>query len=114
MKKLTILTITTWLLTSLLYATPDNNSTKKQDPYNNSYCHDHDEIAKWNKIIDENNKNDTVQALHSLWLGLCAKVEAKELTTNRAQKIFEDAKNSMIKAMEELEKYNKKDKKVEL
>jgi hypothetical protein len=112
MKKLTTLIIMTILFASILHATPDSNSTKKQDPYNNKYCHDPAEIERWDNIIKNNVDNDMVQALHSLWLGLCAKVEAKELTANRAQKIFEDAKNSLLEIIEKYE--NKEDEKVEL
>lgn len=111
MKMLTKLTTVTLLFTSMLYAVPDTNTTN-QDPYNNTYCHDPVEVEKWNNIIEKDGDNNMVQALHSLWLGLCAKVEAKDFTTKRAQKIFEDAKNSLLKTME---KYGAKgDEKVEL
>jgi hypothetical protein len=108
---LTILTATLLSIT-ILHATPDNNSTKEQDLYNNKYCHDPEEIEMWDNIIKKDGDNDMVQALHSLWLGLCAKVEAKEITANRAQKIFEDAKNSLLEIIEKLE--SKEDEKVEL
>lgn len=45
------------------------------------------------KVLDD---SDEIQALHALWMGLCLKVEAHALTENRANNIFENARESLL------------------
>ena len=74
------------------------------DPYDSKYCHDPAELQKWANMIEKDPGSDALAAIHALWIGLCAKVEARSITTNRAQTIFEDFKWGIIdsiKAQEE-------------
>ena len=68
------------------------------DEYDSKYCKDPVELQKWANMLAENPGSDVVDALHGLWIGLCLKVEAHTLTTQRANKIFEDFKWGIIES----------------
>lgn len=63
--------------------------------YDYSYCENEDDLAIWKK----NSKSDNlaVQELHALFLGLCQKVKNRDLNTDKAQLIFEDRRNRLLK-----------------
>jgi hypothetical protein len=66
--------------------------------HDNSYCKDPAPLQQWAKILKENPDSDAVVALHALWVGLCVKVEMHNLTTNRAQDIFEGFQNGIVES----------------
>lgn len=70
------------------------------DEYDNGYCKDPVELQKWANMLEKDPNSDALAAIHALWIGLCAKVEAHRLTTARANKIFEDFRSGLIKSME--------------
>lgn len=65
-------------------------SYSETDEFNTEYCHDPVELKRWQGIIENHKYNDDVQGLHALWIGLCMKVEMRQLTVNRADEIFEN------------------------
>jgi len=87
-----VLLITWLLLSTAAFAT--------EDKYDSRYCKDPVELQKWAIMIDDNPDSDIVAALHGLWIGLCLKVEAHTLTTQRANKIFEDFKWGIIESIQ--------------
>lgn len=68
------------------------------DDYDTKWCHSPSEHLKWETLIQDNPHNDSIHAIHALWLGLCIKVDAKQITTNEATQIFENARLSVIKS----------------
>lgn len=64
--------------------------------YDSRYCKDPAELQKWRNIIEKNPDSDPIGALHALWIGLCAKVEAHEMTTARANGIFESFRSALL------------------
>lgn len=72
--------------------------------YDTSHCQDPLELEKWAKILSDNPKDDAIHALHAMWVGLCVKVDAKHLTTNDAQRIFERARESVVETQRSKEK----------
>ena len=84
-------------------------ATAIPDEYNSQYCKDPEETAKWASILEKNPDSDAVAALHALWIGLCLKVEARNLTTARANKIFEDFKWGLIEMSREKQGQGKGD-----
>ncbi len=62
--------------------------------YNNSYCYNKEELKIWEKYA----KSDdiAIQELHAIFIGLCKKVEKRDLTTESAQFIFESARSRLI------------------
>ena len=70
------------------------------DKYDSSYCKDPVELKKWANMQEQNPDSDAIAAFHALWIGLCAKVEAHNITTERAQTIFEDFKWGIIDSIQ--------------
>jgi len=62
--------------------------------YDNSYCYDKDDLKIWAKYAKS--KDQKVQELHAIFLGLCQKVEDKDLTTEEAQFIFEESRSRLF------------------
>ena len=58
--------------------------------YDNSYCYDKDDLKIWAK--NAKSKDPKIQEFHALFLGLCKKVENKDMTTEEAQFIFEQTR----------------------
>lgn len=70
------------------------------DSYDNHFCKDPEELKRWVRILADNPESDVVAALHALWVGLCVQVETHNLTTNRAQKIFDDFRWGLVESVE--------------
>ena len=75
------------LLPLLLFAT---------DEYDTKWCHEPSEHMKWELMVQENPDHDGIQALHALWLGLCVKVDAKQITTSKANEIFNSSRGAFL------------------
>ncbi len=86
---------------SLILLSSGTAVSEQPDEYNNEYCRDPEEIARWQRILEDNRGNDNVQALHALWLGLCVKVEPRQLTVDRANEIFEKARTAVMETFPE-------------
>lgn len=82
--------------TSVVFGFSFSGFSKPPDEYNNAYCHDPEQLEHWNQIVEKSKGNDSVQALHALWIGLCLKVEYRQLTVDRANQIFDDARATVI------------------
>jgi hypothetical protein len=80
-----------------------------QDEYDNQYCHDPAEIAKWEKMLAEAPGDTGLHALHALWVGLCLKVEYRQLTTSQANMIFDHAREAIIATAEDRSQQPRKD-----
>ena len=100
MKKLLILMILLLPVTSFA----------STDEYDSRYCHDPAELQKWQSIVNKNPDSDPIAAIHALWIGLCAKVEAHTLTTIRANRIFENFRSALL---DQAEKSNEAEKEKE-
>ena len=70
------------------------------DEYDNGYCKDPVELQKWADMLEKDPDSDALAAIHALWIGLCAKVEAHNLTTVQANKIFEDFRWGLIESIQ--------------
>lgn len=79
------------------------------DEYDNKYCKDSVELQKWATMLEKNPDSDTISALHALWIGLCVKVEAHNITTQRANKIFEDFRWGIIESIKAREERPEKE-----
>jgi hypothetical protein len=66
------------------------------DEYDTTWCHEHSEHMKWEMLVQENPDNDGIQALHALWLGLCVKVDARQITTSKANEIFNSSRAAFL------------------
>ena len=62
--------------------------------YDNAYCYNEDDLKIWAKYAKS--KDPKVQEYHALFLGLCKKVEDRDLTTEEAQFIFESTRTRLF------------------
>jgi len=69
--------------------------------YNTDYCHDPAELLKWEQLLTDNPASEPVAAIHALWIGLCVKVDARQLTTTQANHIFERFRNGLIEQIQQ-------------
>lgn len=70
------------------------------DEYNTNYCLDPDELYKWNQLLNNNPDSEPIAAIHALWIGLCVKVEMRQLTTTQANLIFERFRAALIEQIQ--------------
>ena len=68
------------------------------DKYDSKYYKDPVELQKWANMLEKDPGSDALAAIHALWIGFCLKVEAHNVTTQRANKIFEDFKWGIIES----------------
>jgi len=54
-------------------------ATSTADEFDTSYCHDAVELQRWNDLRSDNPDSEPLEAIHALWIGLCVKVEARQL-----------------------------------
>ena len=69
--------------------------------YDASYCHDPVELLKWEQMLNNDPDSEHLAAIHALWIGLCVKVEAKQLTTNQANKLFDLFRDALVEQIEQ-------------
>jgi S1-C subfamily serine protease len=62
--------------------------------YDNSYCYDKNDLKVWAKYAKS--KDPKIQEFHAIFLGLCKKVEDRDLTTEEAQFIFEQSRTRLF------------------
>ena len=79
------------------------------EPYSQKYCKDPVELQKWANMLEKNPDSDILAAIHALWIGLCAKVKAHNITTVRANKTFADFKWGIIESIQAQEEKPKKE-----
>lgn len=71
--------------------------------YNTDYCHDPVELQKWEQLLSSNPDSGPLAAIHALWIGLCVKVEARQLTTMQANQLFERFRDALIEQVKQQE-----------
>ncbi|MFO7767193.1 MAG: hypothetical protein R6V33_12240 [Pelovirga sp.] len=71
--------------------------------YNTEYCHDAAELQKWEQMLTNNPDSQSLAAIHALWIGLCVKVEARQLTTIQANQLFERFRKALIEQIKQQE-----------
>jgi len=62
--------------------------------YDNSHCYDKADLKIW--ANNAKSKDPGIQEFHAIFIGLCKKVEDRDLTTEEAQLIFESARTRLI------------------
>jgi hypothetical protein len=73
------------------------------DEYNTDYCHDPVELKKWEQMLTNDPNSEPLATIHALWIGLCVKVEARQLTTIQANRLFERFRDALIEQIKQQE-----------
>ena len=66
-----------------------------------THCDDATVWQDWEDRIAQHPDDIALHTLHALWMGLCAKIACKELTTDQANKVFESVQRSFIERWRE-------------
>ena len=66
-----------------------------------TYCEDEGTRRDWEARTANNPDDTALHTLHALWIGLCAKVQRNEFTTDQADEVFEYVRRSFIERRRE-------------
>ena len=84
----------------LLLSTPCSADTGKEP---DNYCKDTVSWQQWHELLEKNPQDDALHALYAMRLGLCSMVEAGNISLDRATRIFEKMRGSLIDRYREQE-----------
>ena len=65
-----------------------------EEPVN--YCKDPASWKEWNELLKKHPQDDAIYALYATRRGLCTMVESRMIDLNRATRIFEDIRESLV------------------
>lgn len=85
----------------LLSSAPCSADTGKEP---DNYCKDAVTWQQWHGLLEKNPQDDALHALYAMRLGLCSMVEAGNIDLDRATRIFEKMRGSLIDRYREQEK----------
>ena len=66
-----------------------------------TYCDDATVWQDWEHRTSQYPDDTALHTLHALWMGLCAKVQRKEFTTDQADEVFEYVRRSFLERRRE-------------
>ncbi len=69
-----------------------------------NYCDDQASWQQWNKLLTDNPNNDGIASLYAFRVGLCSMVKSSQIETQRATKLFEGLRDTVIRSAEEAQK----------
>jgi hypothetical protein len=70
----------------------------------NNYCKDATSWQQWQGLLEKHPQDDAIHALYATRLGLCSMVESGKIDLDRATRIFESMRESLIDRYREDEK----------
>lgn len=76
-------------------------SSKAQEK---NYCDDPEAKAEWQALIKKYPGSEEVNVLHALRVGLCKKIDRRQISVQDATKIFESARQAIVRRIERREK----------
>lgn len=82
------------------------NATEKPD----HYCDDLVSWQQWEKLLSDNPGDDGIASLYAFRVGLCSMVKSGQIGTERATKLFEGLRDTVIRGMEEAQRQDAVDK----
>ena len=66
-----------------------------------NYCSSRGARKQWADLSARYPKDGLIQTLHALWIGLCAKVKARQIDEKQAIDLFEKARAAAVSARKE-------------
>lgn len=79
-------------------------ATEKPD----HYCDDPASWQQWDKLLSDNPTDDGIASLYAFRVGLCSMVKSGQIDTERATKLFEGLRDTVIRGAEEEQKQQMK------
>lgn len=86
----------------ILFLSPLCAADTSKEP--NNYCKDEASWQQWQGLLEKHPQDDAIHALYATRLGLCSMVESGKIDLDRATKIFESMRESLIDRYREDEK----------
>lgn len=74
-----------------------------------NYCKDEESWRQWHDLLEKHPQDDAVHALYATRRGLCSMVESEQIDLDRATRIFERMRESLIERYREKEKMEQKE-----
>ena len=68
-----------------------------------NYCKDSESWKEWNELLVKHPQDDPIYALYAIRLGLCSMVESRTIDLDRATRIFEKMRETLITKYREQE-----------
>jgi len=94
-------TIITIIALILCLSSPCTAVTGKES---NSYCKDQTSWQQWHELLAKHPQDDAIHALYATRRGLCNMVESGQIEMDRATRIFENMRETLIEQYREREK----------
>lgn len=73
-----------------------------------NYCKDQTSWQEWHELLKKYPDDDSIHALYALRMGMCSMVESGTLTLDRATRIFERMRESVIENKKEQDRLSEK------
>lgn len=70
----------------------------------NNYCQDASSWQQWHDLLEKHPQDDAMHALYATRRGLCTMVESGQIDLDRATRIFERMRESLIERYREKER----------
>ena len=61
-----------------------------------THCDDAIVWQDWEERTAQHPDDTALHTLHALWIGLCAKIQRKEFTTDQADEVFESVRRAFL------------------
>jgi hypothetical protein len=74
-----------------------------------NYCMDETSWQQWHDLLEKHPQDDAIHALYATRRGLCSMVESGKIDLDRATRIFERMRESLIERYREKEKMEQKE-----
>jgi hypothetical protein len=82
-----------------------SKATDKPD----NYCNDPASWQQWEKLLSENPADDGIISLYAFRIGLCTMVKSGHVDTDKATKLFEGLRNTVLRGAEEANRQDAKE-----
>jgi len=93
-----VLRLTSYVLSLSISSVHATDLQTKPPDEPKTYCHEPDAWAQWTRMVYKYPNDMTIQSLHTMWLGLCMKVDMGQISVDDAIILFERAREAAIRA----------------
>lgn len=73
------------------------------------YCNDPASWQQWEKLLSENPADDGIISLYAFRIGLCTMVKSGQVETDKATKLFEGLRNTVLRGAEDANQQDAKE-----
>ena len=78
----------------ILFLSFSGSADTSKEP--NNYCRDETSWQQWHALLEKHPQDDAIHALYATRRGLCTMVESGQIDLDRATRIFERMRESLV------------------